>query len=393
MKLTFPIVIAGLLVVFGSCAKIEHKKIDDPAYLRVFNNLNYTVSIENKDEEQPFLAMLIDPETDASGMPTSAAIVGDFLDQRDGYAPPYPSHIGSSNSFKNPEYPGKESVLVGPILNGFDLSSWAQIPSGKHRVMFMFRPVNNTPFFQLEDRLKKKVLIDTVLQLDSREVYTLHVLQRNFKTKENGMLLRQEIFHKMPLSDSMVYVNFYNMSAVGFADADLSLKKRIPQSGLLMFGVKDEMNIWFSLFTANDLTKPVPGYKFRYMSSLRQNNTSNAVQPYYSFPLFASNGTDNIRTTAWQRISLMAPGMNPENNPYNDQAPAEVLGNYAVISCYGNGTKPNFERDILTVPNMIVNIHSGTNNPQSFATVNTIEIVNGRAYLTTIQRKYPTPIY
>ncbi|NLR64200.1 hypothetical protein HGH92_07770 [Chitinophaga varians] len=393
MKLTFPIVIAGLLAVFSSCAKIEHKKIDDPAYLRVFNNLNYTVSIENKDEEQPFLAMLIDPETDTSGMPVSAAIVGDFLDQRDGYAPPYPSHVGSSNSFKNPEYPGKESVLVGPVLNGFDLSSWAQIPSGKHRVMFMFRPVNNTPFFQLEERLKKKVLIDTVLQLDSHEVYTLHILQKNFRTKKNGMVLRQEVFHKMPLSDSMIYVNFYNMSADGFADADISLKKRIPQSGLLMFGVKDVMNVWFSLFTNDELRNPVPGYRFRYMTSLRQNNTSNVVQPYYSFPLFAANGTDGIRTTAWQRISLMVPGMNPENNPYNDQAPAEVLGNYAVISCYGNGTKPGFERDILTVPNMIVNIHSGTNNPQSFATVNTIEIVNGRAYLTTIQRKYPTPIY
>jgi len=40
-----------------------------------------------------------------------------------------------------------------------------------------------------------------------------------------------------------------------------------------------------------------------------------------------------------------------------------------------------------------VNIHSGKDNPKTFATVNTIEVVNGRIYLTTIQRKYAPPIY
>jgi hypothetical protein len=47
----------------------------------------------------------------------------------------------------------------------------------------------------------------------------------------------------------------------------------------------------------------------------------------------------------------------------------------------------------IVVPNMIVNIHSGTYNPRSFATVNTVEIVNGNVYLTTIQRKYAPPVY
>ncbi|MBC9913491.1 hypothetical protein [Chitinophaga varians] len=393
MKQKFSIIIAGLVSALCSCAKIEHKKIDDPAYLRVFNNLNYTVALENKDEEQPFLTMLIDPVTDASGMPTSAAIIGDFLDQRNSYAPPYPSHVGTSISFRNPEYPGKEDVLVGPVLNGFDLSSWAQIPSGQHRVMFMYRPVSGIPFFSLEDRLKKKVLLDTVLQLDSREVYTLHILQKNFRTRENGMLLRREIFHKLSLSDSLVYVNFYNMSAEGYEEADKSKKKRNADAGMLQYGIKDEANIWMSLYTADALTKPVPGYNFRFLTTLRRNNTSNAVSSYFSFPLFADNAADGIRTTAWQRFSLMGPGLDPLSNPYNDNDGEVVNGNYAVISCYGNGSRANFERYICSRPNMIVNIHSGTNNPQSFATVNTIEIVNGTAYLTTVQRKYPTPIY
>jgi hypothetical protein len=223
---------AAVLLLFASgCSKVDYAKIGDPAYLRVFNNLNYVVGLENKDEEVPFLTMLIDPEMDKDGMPVKAGIKGDFLDQREPYAPPYPSHVGSSISYKNPEYPGKENVLVGPVLNGFDLSSWAQIPSGKHRIVFMFRPVNNVPFFNLESRLKQKVLIDTTITLDSKEVYTLHILQKNFLTKKNGIYLRKENFHKLSLSDSLVYVNFYNMSAKGFQESNNDLKEANRKSG------------------------------------------------------------------------------------------------------------------------------------------------------------------
>ncbi|HEX8021210.1 MAG TPA: hypothetical protein VF500_14800, partial [Mucilaginibacter sp.] len=84
----------ALLILASGCSKVEYRKIDSPAYLRVFNNLNYTISLQNKDEPVPFLTMLIDPQTDQDGMPVSAAIKGDFLDQRDPYAPPYPSHAG-----------------------------------------------------------------------------------------------------------------------------------------------------------------------------------------------------------------------------------------------------------------------------------------------------------
>ncbi|WP_448635109.1 hypothetical protein [Pedobacter panaciterrae] len=153
-NVTFYAAVALLWFATG-CSKVEYKKIDDPAYLRVFNNLNYKIGVDNKDEMLPFLTMLIDPEMDQDGMPVGAQIKGDFLDKRDPYAPPYPSHIGSGTSVNNPEYPGRENVLVGPVLNGFDLSSWAQIPSGKHRIVFMFRPKNTVPFFNLDPKLKK----------------------------------------------------------------------------------------------------------------------------------------------------------------------------------------------------------------------------------------------
>ncbi|WP_295125441.1 hypothetical protein [uncultured Chitinophaga sp.] len=390
MKLNNLMMLCAVLFGLSGCSKVDYTEIDKPAYLRVFNNLNLKIGLENKDEERPFLTMLIDPVLDKDGLPTGAAIKGDFLDQRAPYAPPYPSHIGSNNSVNNPEYPGKENVLVGPVLNGFDLSSWAQIPSGTHRIMFLYRPTNSIPFFNLEPGLRKKVLVDTVLTFGERDVYTMHVLQRDFTTKETGLLLRKEVFHTLPLSDSLVYMNFYNYSSDGFWQADNSLKKYQHSSGLLQNGIRDDMNIWLSLCKGTSTT-PLPGQQFGYLGQVVRDARSGNVTPYYSFPLFADPASDHISTDIWGRFTLLAPGIDPERNPYGDVS-ADTEGAYAFISCRGNGSAMN-EQGALTLPGLIVNIHSGKYNHRSFATVNTIEIVNGNAYLTTVQRKYPPPVY
>lgn len=383
-----------LALLITGCSKVEYAKIDEPAYLRVFNNLNYTIGLENKDEPVPYLTMLIDPELDASGMPVSAKIKGDFLDQREPYAPPYPSHVGSGTTVNNPEYPGRENVLVGPVLNGFDLSSWAQIPSGKHRVLFMFRPKNTVPFFNLDAKLKKTVMIDTTLVLDSKEVYTLHVLQKDYTSKRNGIYLRKENFHKLSLSDSLVYVNFYNMSAKGYWQADNNKKggNSYPR-GSLSNGIKDQMNIFYSLYkNAPSRLSPLTGYHGKYLTSLTRNSEILEVAPYYSFPLFADKASNGIYTDIWQRFDLLAPGMDVTNIPYVGNQ-LQTDNNWAPINCLLNGKSPIGNDNGATLPNMIVNIHSGIYNPRSFATVNTIEIVNGYVYLTTIQRKYAPPIY
>jgi len=268
----------SVFMTLTSCSKVDYTKIDEPAYLRVFNNLNYIQTLETKDEKIPYFCMLINPTTDANGTLNGAEIVGDFLDKRDPYAPPYPSHVGSNTSVNNPEYPGKENVLVGPILNGFDLSSWAQVPSGKIRIVFAYRPKNTVPFFQLEERLKKDILIDTVIDLASKEVYTLHLLQTDFVKRTNGVLLRHENFYKLPLSDSLVYVNFYNMSAQGFWEADASLKDDSPSLMSFKGGIKEEMNIFLSLFESQTELSPqgavVSGYKGKYIASVKRNTTS-----------------------------------------------------------------------------------------------------------------------
>ena len=379
-----------------SCVKVEYSKIEEPAYLRVFNGLNYKVSMDDKDGKPPFLCMLINPEFDAAGKLTGAQVMGDFLDTRAPYAPPYPSHTGTSTSVNNPEYPGKENVLVGPILNGYDLSSWAQVPTGSMRFVFVYRPKNTVPYFQLEEHLRDDVLVDTTLQLTPTEVYTLHLLQKDFDTKEIGLLLRTENFHKQPFSDSLVYVNFYNYSADGFADADARLK---PDYAPFRHGIKDRMNVFLTLYPDEEAalanlsyqSSAVPGYKGKYLTSIEQNVSSGAAMPYLSFPLWANPEDDGIRTKSWQHFDFFAPGISPTNNPYAFNRNAE----WESFACIFNGsTRPGDSRNVATaLPNLLVNIHSGKHNPRSFATVNTIEVVNGFVYLTTIQRKYPAPEY
>lgn len=389
------LILAGFTVLNLSCSKVEYTQIEQPAYLRVFNNLNYKVSMDVKDGKVPYFCMLINPEVNGAGKPVGAEIIGDFLDIRNAYAPPYPSHVGANNSVNNPEYPGKENVLVGPIVNGYDLSSWAQVPSGSIRVMFVYRPKNTISYFDLEPVLQGDVLLDTTINLQPSEVYTMHLLQKDFKKRENGILLRQENFHKQAFSDSLMYMNFYNYSATGFQDADASLK---PDYAPFKQGIRDKMNIFLTLYP-NETSAlngdsfqhtAIPGYKGKFLTTLEQDITSNAPKPYVSFPLWANPTDDGIRTKSWQYIDFFAPGLSPSNNPYSFTRNQE----WESVAFLSNGSSiPQYAYASLALPNMLINIHSGIYNPRSFATINTIEIVNGYAYLTTIQRKYEAPRY
>jgi hypothetical protein len=396
LKINYVIV---LLFSLSACSKIEYTKIDSPAYLRVFNNFTYKVTAENKNQQLPIFTMLIDPKVGADGVVTGAETIGDFLDQRDYYAPPYPSHIGNSTSVFNPEYPGKENVLVGPILNGFDLSSWAQTPSGKKRFMFVYRPKSDVPFLQLPAHLRKNVLIDTVLNMEQGEVYTLHLLQKDFNTHKNGMILRQEQFHKLPLADSLVYVNIYNMSAKGFWEANEGYKDIDEKMGMLNFGIKDVMNVYYTLvdYGAGEgfwFDKIVKGHDKAFMGTVHRETETGKVNPYFSFPVFPGPSKDTISNKIWQRFHFVQPGGTLQdyltNEIYHD-----AHGDFAVLSCYGNGqVRPYADYGGAAIlPNLLVNVHSGKNNPKTFGTVNTIEIVNGRVFLTTIQRKYAPPSY
>ncbi|SFC62701.1 hypothetical protein SAMN05421747_116125 [Parapedobacter composti] len=391
-------------LALAGCAKVEYREIHEPAYLRVFNNLNYEVKLENRFEEQPFLTMLIDPEFDAEGVPIGGAIVGDHLDQRASYAPPFPTHSSTSTSYRNPEYPGKANVLVGPVLNGFDLSSWAQIPSGEHRILFVFRPISAEPFAALPARLRSQVFIDTVVSLAPGEVYTLHVLQKDFVTKQNGMILRQENFHKQPFADSLVYFNVYNMSAKGFWNAESMLKPEITSYGNMRWGMRDEMDMYLTLnrsipgvdhMTTLSESLPLPGHYMNYVGTVRRDTEHAAVSPYAAFPVFADTASNGISTTTVQTLLLVAPGMDPAVAPGSSRDAFDSNGTYIPLAFHGKipDVRVTGLGSAVPFPNMIVSEHSGVYNPRSFATVNSIEVVNGRAYLMTVQRKYAPPVY
>lgn len=412
---------------FVSCQKIEYTEMDNPAYLRVFNGLNLPDILETGVVDSlPYLCMLINPEFDENGVPIGAEIVGDFLDRRARYAPPFPQHIGSSTSVDNPEYPGKEPVLVGPVLNGFDLSSWAQVPAGDMEVVFMYRPKNTTPFFSLNKEQRNDLCVKGSFTLEVGEVYTMQVLFADFATRSRQIALRQEVFHKMPLSDSLIYVNFYNYSAAGYNEAETTLKipKGKMKRHLFEGGVRDTMDIYLSLMQGQDFVFYSQGvvlrdaefastsYRYKFLHTLHRDIESRNVTPYHAFPLRIKQDNGAVYTDLWQRFYLMASGMgiSPTHHPYSEYGEYPISGdfsggpyvdskgNFATINCVLNGPtlftgQLNSYHTGVNTPNLIINTHSGRDNPRSFASVNTFEIINGEVYLMALQRKYAPPIY
>jgi hypothetical protein len=398
-KLIAPGMLIFVLSLSLSCSKIEFKKMESPAYLRVFNNLRFKLTVENKEQSLSVLTMLIDPVFDTEGLPVSAATTGDFLITRDTYAPPYPSHIGNSVDVFNPEYPGKEKVMAAPILNGYDLSSWAQVPSGQKRVLFYFRPKSQVPFFNLEARFRTSPVIDTVLSLEEKEVYTLNVLQKDFETKKNGLLLRKEVFHKLPLADSLVYVNFYNMSAKGYVEAPSAYKPSpIYYHSDMAQGVRNEMKVYYTLSEKKgsyQWNNPLQSHDRVYMTTMKRNTESPETSTYYHFPLFAKQNGKVVESSLYQFFYFLAPGYDINQVPWGAYSTGND-GRYTFLTCYLNGKVDPSEGSAqigTLIPNLIATTHSGEHNPRSFGTVNTIEIVNGDAYLTTVQRVFAPPTY
>lgn len=380
-----------LAVVAGSgCRKTDFATLSNPAYLRVFNCLDYTITLDNKDNPQPFLVMLVDPQLGDDGIATGAAITGDFLNLRDAWARPYPD-AGNTSVYQK-EYPGTAKVLAGPTLNGYDLSSWAQVPSGKHRVLFLSRPLSTVPFFTLDKNQRTQVLVDTTIDLTEGEVYTMHVLKEEYLSGKAAVYLRNETFVKQSFSDSLVYVNFYNISSNGFyANAPDILSGGVNPRNKL----RDTMNVFCSLFkTINASTSTVleAGSNLSMGTVIR--SLVPRVAPYYSFPLFADTGSNRIYTgTVWQKFSFLRPGLIPDNVGYAPNLPS---GDYMGLGVgpYGNGRddlRASVMADIRS--GLIVSERSGIYNPRSFATVNTVEYINRRFFVTTIQRKFDAPVY
>ncbi len=371
------------------CRKTNFASLPNPAYLRVFNCLSYNITLDNKDAPQPFLTMLVNPILDAGGIPESAQITGDFLDLRDDWARPYPD--AANTSVYQKEYPGTAKILAAPILNGYDLSSWAQVPSGKLRVQFYSRPLSTTDFFSLEKNQRKLLLIDTTIELKAGEVYTMHVLEEDYTSRKKGIYLRNETFVKQSFSDSLVYVNFYNLSEKGFYENTPVLVGGVD----LRTRIQDTVNVFCSLNKSADgkISVGIPGFSGLPMGSLVR-SLEPAVTSYQSFPLFADTTSGSAYTGLVSQVfTFLAPGFTPANIGYTPFLPEGVYLALAV-GPYGNVQDDVQARVMADIRSgLIVSERSGIYNPRSFATVNTIEYINGKIFVTTIQRKFDPPIY
>lgn len=213
-------------VTLTSCRKYAETAATiggSPAYLRVFNVVPFTLTPINSSGNLPFFTFLMDPKPDATGIPDGGAIVGDYLGTRQIFCTSNAVNEGNSLGASldtavktdiNYEYPGAAHVLTAPPINGYDLSAWAQVPSGKHRVLFISRPQTNTPFDSLSSTIRNNIVIDTTIDLQAGEVYTLEAVSTNEDLNAYGAYLRQEQFPHQTFSDSNIYVCFYNLSGV-----------------------------------------------------------------------------------------------------------------------------------------------------------------------------------
>lgn len=224
----WPLLVVALALT--GCYKYKSgQALSNPAYLRVFNSIPYEQTALNA-QTYPFLCFLMDPTFDASGAPVGGTVVGDWLQLRQLYSMSYAADAGTalnagsgqySNQVGSPdviyvtnanyEYPGKVHVPTAPAMNGLDLSAWAQVPSGKHRLMFVVRPQSNTAFGDLAATLRSKIIIDTTVDLTAGNVFTLEAVETNIDSNKYGAYLRNEQFVHQSFDPGRLYSVFYNL--------------------------------------------------------------------------------------------------------------------------------------------------------------------------------------
>jgi hypothetical protein len=395
------VIVTSVIAVLSGCRKSEYNKVDNPAYLRVFNAIDYAIDISTKGKPVPFLTMVVDPQTDKTGLVTGGSIIGDFLDVRSRYAPPASNAAGTS--YKNTEYPGKLKVPVAPIINGFDLSGWAQVPSGRHRFVFYTRPLTDVPFFSLSEKERKEqtVIADTVLELTAGEVYTMNVLEKDVFSSQlsTQVYLRRELFTRLQFADSLLYLNIYNLSAEGYAEAHPERSEWIGYDKATGQAIANTVNVSYSIFT-DDVPypytmvnnepprmgyNPVPGYTDIALQSLERSQEP-VVAPYRTVPMFAGKDTSGgIISRQWMTLNLASTGGGSTGSTAISLTNESDEGRRQV---WNGGI---FHAPGFLFPNLIRQAASGPYLQRSFATVSTLEFINKQIYLTSIQRTYEPP--
>jgi len=391
--------------------------VDNPSYIRVFNNLSTTVDALHSTQVPPFLTFLVDPKTDGAGMPTDAGVVGDFLTTRQLFSLSYPINEGNSSvgngtiggTFGDPdppvlyplnhEYPGNAHVLTAPVINGFDLSAWAQIPSGTHRIMFVVRPQNSTAFKDLPVTQRSNILIDTTVTFEKGEVYTLEVVSRDLDKSKYGLYIRKEQFIHQAFEADKLYTGFVNLSGKTPVNS--------KYGSAFFFPDKIKINCTYNIYNdpassagGNYFFYPLQGYDNVYYTTL--NTKMDTEVPYLALPLLSENfffyqGVLRKYATV---IRVPDPGTLPyvqfrlldADKPIIDPGDGVDPSTGFTLSCGAdpatfNTYNPNTTVATSYTPNLNLVVNTG-HNFHVYSTLNIMEIVYDRVYLMQIQRGF-----
>ena len=395
-----------LIIVLAGCKKYEEAPlVENPAYIRVFNNLTTNVDVLHNGQSAPFFTFVMDPHMDKDGLVDTGAVVGDYLGTRQLFSLSYPineanSSIGQgTGTFLYPinyEYPGNAHVLTAPAINGFDLSAWAQVPSGKHRVMFINRPQNNVPFKNLSANNRKNVLLDTIVNFDKGEVYTLEVVSHDLDRGIFGLYMRREAFIHQSFEENKIYAGFVNLSGV----TPVTLKYKFFNGFADRVGIYYTYNIYDDINSSpetggNSYYHPLPGYNKTYYTTLK--TKMDTVVPYLQLPLLPVSyffRQDSLRTYANSRDVALLNGSKYGSLPYVrfDMTDADNIAKSLSLTCafdpiQYNTWDVNSSGIMALAPNLNMIIASG-NKYKIYSTLNILELVYDRVYVMQIQRGF-----
>lgn len=410
----FNVLLIAVLLMSVGCRKYkEATGPSNPAYIRVFNDITTPINFMNSSNASSFLTLIIDPHMDASEAPDTGYVVGDWLGTRQLYSLSIPTNEGNAlgtpyqqisqgytfvnDQYVNYEYPGNQHVLTAPPMNGFDLSSWAQVSSGMHRFIFVIRPQSDTAFSRLSTTIRHQIVIDTTVDLEPGEVYTLEALSLNLDQNQYGMYVRQEQFVHQSFAPDQLYVGFVNLSGV---------KPQAAQYGYTP-DFNDTTAIYYSYYTAVDeINAPppntqltytcLPGYKNLYYTTLTKR--LNTDISFLALPLLDSSyffQQDTLRSYA----STLENSSNTTNGtlPYvsfsfNPADSLEFTGNYFypfILNCAANPITfnnyvPGVGVTLNYAPNLDLIFNEG-GQYHIYPTLNIMEMVYDRVFMMQIQ--------
>jgi hypothetical protein len=290
----------------------------------------------------------------------------------------------------NFEYPGDAHVLPAPAINGFDLSAWAQVPSGRHRIVFVSRPENAIAFADLSQVIRDRVLIDTTVDFEAGEVYTLEAVSRDMSKPDYGLYFRHEAFPHESFEDDKLYVGFVNLS---------EKPSQLVQDGIFT-AFPDKIAIGYTYniqddnrsSTTNFYYTPLPGYdNINYTTLVTKMDTA---IPYLALPLLPRDNfflADTLRSYSSNyggggSLPFVSFTFQDANNP---GVPILTLGCSANPATFNDLDNPLFTAANTVQPNLnlIVNING---EYYIYPTLNIMEMVDNRVYLMQIQRGFNT---